>query len=162
MNFQERMANSAHQREVADLRAAGLNPVLSGTGGSGSATPAGAMARMENPSAGLGEKMRASMLQHAQIKNLTEDTKLKDTQRTYTSQMWNTSRAEEGLINQREKTEKQNTQAAEHTAAILSNSAKGASLEGDIDDTRYGAVMRYVDRAIKAITGSSQSIRNVK
>lgn len=48
MKFQEKSFRNRHQWEVEDLRAAGLNPILSATGGQ-APVPSGASATMINP-----------------------------------------------------------------------------------------------------------------
>lgn len=47
--FQQAMSSTSYQRAVADLKAAGLNPVLAAFPGGGASTPSGAMANFNDP-----------------------------------------------------------------------------------------------------------------
>lgn len=90
MDFQREMSNTAHQREVEDLRKAGLNPILSALG-SGASTPAGAQGTMNDFAPGISKGADTAMAVRAQNKenqfkdatigNLNADTDNKGAQR---------------------------------------------------------------------------------
>lgn len=85
--FQERMSNTAHQREVADLRAAGINPMFRGMGGA--SQPGGDRAELQDPVGPALSTALQSKLMKAQI-DLLEEQALKTRTETGAIQMeWN-------------------------------------------------------------------------
>lgn len=146
-DWSQEMANTAHQREVRDLTLAGLNPILSGTGGMGSATPGAAMASTAKASAAQAatpdygrviSTALESKRNKAEVDNMETDTRKKFAEGTLASQLYNESQAR--------------TTNTQTEGRILEETLKGKRLEGAIDETKFGEIMRYIDRLQNSIS----------
>lgn len=156
MAFQREMSNTAHQRQVEDLRRAGLNPILSAN--SGASAPSGSSAQMGAVNFGdLGASAKQVAMLSEELKQLQNSNKKLEADTGLSNA--NKTVAVESAKKVAEETKNVKTQreATQLGNDMLRASLPKAKLEGQFYSSPEGILKFYVDQALGTISQGASS-----
>jgi len=159
---QKEMSDTAHQREIIDLQKAGLNPILSGTGGAGSSSPMGPSAAQSDPVSSAVATYQAGKRQHEELQNMRASRLLTGQQHNESYAHEKQSKAQAEKIKAEEKLTDQTLRAAQLEYKIRNAQSAAEINQAKIDadamgrfKQRSGQIADTVGQWSKAITGFS-------
>lgn len=150
-DWQADMSNSAYQRGMADMKAAGLNPMLAYRQG-GASTPSGATAQVHN----IGDSVSNSAMSALRVRE--EINNLKTTNTNIAAQT-ETQKSQTALNNLLGIKAIADANATNTSAKLMSADLPQRENTAAIEGSKFGKAMRWFDRVTGSIGGVTDVIK---